>query len=307
MSHALPPLKWLVTFRSVMETGSFARAAAALNLTPSAVSHQMRSLEQMLGRALFVRANRSVRPTEEAISYTAAILDSFDRLALATRRVQAGSRSSRLAIHSSPSFAAMWLMPRLGSFIRAFPEMDVTLASSNEPVRLGDEGFALGIQHARPVPEDCEGIVLAEESIVPLASPAFVAAHGLERIADIAHVPLIYSVRSLAQWDQWALRYAPDTVVNPRGMQFDRSYLSLAAAVDGLGLALESTLLASEYLRTGRLIMPFGPLGIDVIAHRVLYRHDDRDDPKIRLFIDWMMEALAADRRVKPRAATAKI
>jgi LysR family glycine cleavage system transcriptional activator len=102
----------------------------------------------------------------------------------------------RLAIHASPSFATLWLMPRLKAFIRAHPEVDVTLSSSNEPVRVGREGFDIDIQHARPVPDDCEGVLIAEELVVPLASPGLHggAARSPAR-SDIARVPVIHSLR----------------------------------------------------------------------------------------------------------------
>ena len=180
MIGGMPPLQWLQTFRAVMEAGSFAGAAKLLNLTPSAISHQMRALEGMLGRQLFLRVRRSVVPTEEALTYSASIGESFARLMTATIRVASGAGVRRLPIHASPSFATLWLMPRLGQFLREHPSIDVALFASHEPARLGQDGILIDIQYARPVPEDCEAVALGEELIVPLASPAFVAAHGLE-------------------------------------------------------------------------------------------------------------------------------
>ena len=100
-----------------MEAGSFARAAEQLSITPSAVSHQIRALEDILGKPLFVRARRTVTPTEEAMAYAATIGESFARIAVATSRLGSGSGVRRLTLHSSPSFATQWLMPRLGAFI----------------------------------------------------------------------------------------------------------------------------------------------------------------------------------------------
>lgn len=296
IARGLPPLKWLLTFSEVMQTGSFSRAAERLNVTPSAVSHQMRALEATLGKPLFVRARRAVTPTEDALAYHAAVADGFARMAAATRQVAGPAGGGRLTLHSSPSFATLWLMPRLGDFMRRHPAIDVALASGNEPVRLGEDGFALDIQHARPVPEDCDGIALAEELAVPLANPDFVAAHALARPSDIGRAPLIYSVRCLARWDDWTSRHAPEAALHPRAMRFDRSFLALTAAADGLGLALESTLLAADLIARGRLVMPFGPLGITVVAHRLVYRRADRGDPLIATFVNWITAALAEGR-----------
>lgn len=305
MIGGMPPLQWLLTFRAVMEAGSFAGAARELNLTPSAISHQMRALEGMLGRPLFLRARRSVIPTEEAITYSASIGESFARLVTATSRVASGTGVRRLPIHASPSFATLWLTPRLGHFLRENPGIDVALFASHEPARLGQDGILIDIQYARPVPETCEALPLGEEVIVPLASPDFIAAHRLESPGDIARVPLIHSLRCVVPWDQWSARHAPMVPLHPRGLQFDRAHLALAAAADGLGLVLESTLQAGGLIRRGALEMPFGPRGIGVIAHRLIYRREDRANPEIMAFVEWITRAMAAEpAQAAPSSAT---
>lgn len=296
MIKGMPPLKCLLTFSAVMETGSFARAANQLNVTPSAVSHQIRALEDILGKPLFVRAKRTVLPTEDALAYAAALGESFTRIAIATSRFAASGGVFRLMLHSAPSLATLWLVPRLGSFRRKHPEIDLTLFAGHEPAKLGGDGFMVDIQYARPVPDACDSIVLAEERVVPLASPAFVAEQGLTGPDDIARVPVIHSVRCVVQWDEWIARHAPGVMLNPRGMQFDRAFLALMAAADGHGLALESELQASDMLRAGRLVMPFGAMGVRSVAHRVVYRREDRTRPQIEAFLGWITEEMAADR-----------
>ncbi|MBN8939040.1 MAG: LysR family transcriptional regulator [Rhizobiales bacterium] len=296
MIKGMPPLKCLLTFSAVMETGSFARAADQLSVTPSAVSHQIRALEDILGKPLFVRAKRTVLPTEDALAYAAALGESFTRIAIATSRFAASGGVLRLMLHSAPSLATLWLVPRLASFKRKHPEIDLTLFAGHEPAKLGGDGFMIDIQYARPVPEACDSIVLAEERVVPLASPAFVAEHGLTAPDDIARVPVIHSVRCVVQWDEWIARHAPDVMLNPRGMQFDRAFLALMAAADGHGLVLESELQATDMLRAGRLVMPFGPMGVRSVAHRVVYRREDRTRPQIEAFLGWITEEMAADR-----------
>jgi LysR family glycine cleavage system transcriptional activator len=296
MIGGLPPLQWLLTFRAVMEAGSFAGAAKLLNLTPSAISHQMRALEGMLERPLFLRDKRTVIPTEEALTYSASIGESFARLVTATSRVASGAGVRRLPIHASPSFATLWLVPRLGQFLREHPAIDIALFASHEPARLGQDGILLDIQYARPVPEACEAVPLIDELIVPLASASFVAEHRLTTPADIARVPLIHSLRCVVPWDKWSARHAPLVPLNPRGLQFDRAHLALEIAADGLGLALESTLQAGGHLRRGALTLPFGPLGIPAVAHRLLYRREDRANPEIIAFVDWITGMMAQER-----------
>lgn len=292
MVGGLPPLQWLVTFRAVMETGSFARAAAELHLTPSAISHQMRALETRLGKPLFLRRNRSVVPTEDAILYSASIGESFARLATATHRVAAQPGARQLPIHCSPSFATLWLVPRLGSFQKACPDIDITLFASHEPAKLAEDDILIDIQYARPVPEHCVAIPLMTERVAPMATPAFAMDMTLAGPADIARVPLIHSLRCVVSWEQWAARYVPASPLNGRGHRFDRAHLALSAARNSLGLVLESNLQAHEALRSGALILPFGDMSIPVVAHRLVYRLADRGHPDIGAFVDWLMGEL---------------
>jgi LysR family transcriptional regulator, glycine cleavage system transcriptional activator len=292
MDNAMPPLQWLLTFNAVMQEGSFAAAARRLNLTPSAISHQMRALEHRLGRSLFLRDKRIVTPTEEAITYSASIAESFARLTTATNRLVSTGAARRLPIHCSPSFATLWLTPRLGGFLAENPAIDITLFASHEPARLGQDGILVDIQYARAVPENCEAVGLGEELIVPLASPGFVREHRVTQPDDIARLPLIHSLRSVVPWEQWSARHAPRTPLHPRGLQFDRGHLAVAAAANGLGIALESTIHAQGHLSRGDLVLPFGRLGIAVLAHRVVYQREDRGNPEIAAFVDWITRAV---------------
>jgi LysR family transcriptional regulator, glycine cleavage system transcriptional activator len=301
----LPPLQWLATFRAVMEAGSFVGAGNLLNLTPSAISHQMRALESNLGRPLFIRRNRTVVPTEDAILYAESIRESFARLVTATHRVAAGQGIRRLPIHCSPSFATLWLVPRLGSFIAQHPGIDIALFASHEPSRLADDGILLDIQYGRPVPEHCVFIPLVNETILPMASPAFARQHDFANPATVvATAPLIHSLRCLVSWEQWAARHTPAALLNPRGLQFDRAHLAIAAAADGLGLVLESTFQAQGFLRDGRLVLAFGGLGLPLVAHRIVYRRQDQAHPEINAFVAWVMQEMEQE-AVLARADTA--
>jgi LysR family glycine cleavage system transcriptional activator len=295
MIRGMPPLRCLQTFAAVMETGTFARASEQLNVTPSAVSHQIRMLEDILGKPLFIRRNRTVQATEDAVAYANALGESFTRIAVATSRFTTEGAVQRLMVHSAPSLATLWLVPRLGAFCARHPEIDLTLFAGHDPAKLGDDGVMVDIQYNRPVPEACESIVLSEETILPLASPDFVKRHRLSRVEDISTVPLIHSLRSVVQWDQWIARYAPHVMLPRRALTFDRAFHGLMATRDGLGLMLESNLQASAMLRSGELVMPFGPLGITAVAHRLVYRREDRARPQIEAFLTWIMEEMAAD------------
>lgn len=289
----LPPLAALAAFRAVMAAGSFVGAARDLGLTPSAVSHRIRTLEDHLGLPLFERRNRAAIPTEAARTYAAALAEGFARMAAATRRLREEGRVTRLAVHAAPSFAARVLMPRLSGFIERHPDVAVTLSSTPDAVGLDDGRFDVDVQYGRPVPEGSVAVDLPGERVVPMAAPSFLARWHVETPEDLARVPLIRSVRCLVPWEAWfaarGLAIRPDA----RAMAFDRSYLALAAARDGLGLALESTLLARDALANGELALPFGLDGPEIVGHRIVVPRDLADAPKVRAFTAWLVASLA--------------
>ena len=283
----LPPLRSLEAFRAVMRHGGFISAAATLGLTPSAISHRIRELERVLASPLFERRNRMAVPTDAAHRYYEAIQEGFDRLEAATRVVSQPSGAEILSIHCSPSFAAQWLMPRLKGFIAAHPEFIVRLSSTPDGVQFGDEVFDIDIQYARPIPAGCDSILLTEECVVPLCAPDYLA--GRSRADMMASATLLHSVRNIVQWQNWLMDFARDIRISARGMHFDRSFMAIAAATDGLGLCLESTLIAEAEIASGRLILPFGAQGLLTRGHRLVWRGRSVASRKVEAFRDWVL------------------
>ena len=291
---ALPSLRGLEAFRAAMRQGGFHAAARALGLTPSAVSHRIRELERVLGAPLFERRNRRVVPTDAAHRYFEALQEGFDRLDAATRAVAQPSGAEILAIHAAPSLAAQWLLPRLKGFIAAHPEIVVRLSSTPDAVRFGDDVYDIDLQYARPVPFGCDSLAFPEETVLPLCAPDFAGPDGRppRRGADLAEATLLHSTRNLVQWPEWFAEFAPALPLPPRAMQFDRSFMAIAAAADGLGVALESRLLAERELRSGRLITPLGEGGLTLVAHRAVWARRSRGARKIHAFTDWLAREL---------------
>ncbi len=289
---SLPPLRSLEAFRAVMRHGGFASAAEQLGLTPSAVSHRIRELETHLGLSLFERRNRTVAPTDAASRYHATVAEVLDRLEAATRGVAERREAEVLSLHCTPTFAAQWLMPRLKHFIAAHPDLDVRLASTPDAAALQDGLFDLDIQYARPVPPGCESVALATEAVTPLASPE--AAAGLKRVEDLAGAKLLHSVRNVVQWERWFDEQGASGAMPGRGMHFDRSFLAIAAAADGLGVCLESTLMAEREIAQGRLVAPFPDRVVRAVGHRLVWRARMGGQRKIVAFREWLAAALVS-------------
>ena len=302
----LPALNSLKVFEAAVRCGSFAQAADELHLTPSAISHQIKLLEERLGVRLFHRVRRAVIATDAGQRYYEEVRAAFRRIAVATAELTDSIKNDRLTIYSSPSFAAQWLMPRLSHFVATHPELDVVFSVAPPPFDLKANDCDIGIQYAQDDGDVVQLIPLPPELIVPMCSPDFLdGARRIRRPEDLAVHALIHSDRCLVRWRQW-LELHPGLVLDlDRGLHFDRSFMSISAAVQGLGVCLESTLLAHGELVSGRLVKPLGDDGIEITGHRVVCLPDKRMLPKVLAFADWLSDALSTKQHADVKSAHA--
>lgn len=285
---ALPPIANLLAFEAVARRRSFAVAAAELHLTPSAISHQVARLESDLGVRLFERSAHGVRLSVAGERYLERVGGALLALSVATEDLRQGVSNS-LYVHSAPSMASLWLMPRLRRFAQAHPEISLNLSAAHTP-----SDFALGqadldIRYGVPQWGDLVVEPLFEERILPLASPAFLREHRVKRVEQLLEVPLIQSNVSVVQWSDWLMAYGGLRAPERFSLRFDRAQMSLDAATQGLGVALESATIASLYLAQGKLKPVFGlERAVRVKAHFAVYpaRHARR--PAVEAFLAWI-------------------
>ena len=285
---AVPPAANLLAFEAVARRKSFAVAAAELKLTASAISHQVARLESQLGVRLFERSAHGVRLSAAGEKYLARVGGALLAIAAATEDLRQGVSNS-LYVHCAPSIASLWLMPRLRAFSEAFPDIALNLSAAHTP-----SDFALGqadidIRYGVPQWGDLIVEALFEERIVPLASPAFIKEHRLKRIAQLTEVPLIQSNVSVVQWADWFAAFSTQRAPDRFPVRFDRAQMSLDAATQGLGVALESTTIGGVHLSEGKLRPVFGlDKAVRVKAHFAVYplRHAKR--PAVEAFLSWL-------------------
>jgi LysR family transcriptional regulator, glycine cleavage system transcriptional activator len=275
-------------FEAAARTGSFRLAAEALLLTPSAISHAIRKLERELGTTLFDRDGRNVTLTPAG----EVLMDHVQRgFADLWRGLEAVSPSQPglLRLHAAPSFAAQWLAPRLPRFLARDSRVEVRLASGTDYRRFDsfDADIVYGVPHGRGV----TAISLGDEWVAPLCTPALAA---VIRTPDaLAAQTLIESDNKRVRWSDWFTANGLAAPL-PRGPRFDRSFLAIAAAVDGLGVALESLRLAEREIATGRLVRPLAGCTVDVAyaAHWLAYPTATRMSPALRSFTEWLLAEL---------------
>lgn len=290
----IPPLTALLAFEAVARRRSFALAAGELNLTASAVSHQIARLESFLGVKLFDRSGQRVALSDAGTAYLRRVGGALGAIAAATDDVRQGVRNT-LYVHASPSFASLWLMPRLAAFASAHPQVSLFLSAS--PTH---SDFALGqadldIRYGAPNWPDLVVRPLFDERILPLASPALLRGRRIHAPADLLRLALIQSTVSVVQWRDWFASQGVQDVPEHFPLRFDRAQLVLDAAVQGLGVALESSTIAAPHLAEGRLTAVFGPeRATTVQGHFLVYpaRHAKR--PEVEAFVSWLLAQAAS-------------
>ncbi|MBS0342374.1 MAG: LysR family transcriptional regulator [Proteobacteria bacterium] len=285
---SLPPFVNLQAFEAVARRRSFALAAAELHLTASAISHQVARLEAHLGVRLFERSAHGVRLSAAGEQYLTRVSGALQAIGAASDDLRQGVRNS-LYVHSTPSFASLWLLPRLAAFAQAYPDISLNLsaAHTHSDFRLGQAD--IDIRYGVPQWPDLVIEPLFEEQIVPLASPAFIREHRLKRPEQLLDVALIQSNVSVVQWSDWFKAHTNKPAPERFALRFDRAMMSLDAAALGLGVALESYTIAGRHIREGKL-RPVLSLdkAVRTKAHFVVYpaRHEKR--APVEAFLAWL-------------------
>lgn len=289
----LPPLRAIQAFEQTARFGNVARAAEVLDLTPSAVSHQLAKLEGMIGRQLFVRAARGVSLTPVGEQYLKEISGILHSLAVATERAASDVSLDCLRLHSSPSFGLLWLMPRLEAFRASHPDIQLNLSCSYESLHFSRDKIDVDIRHGTPNWPSYEVRTVRNENFAVLCSPKLLAQWPVGAAADLLDRDLVLSEATLLKWPQWFAQHGLARPERPYALSFDRSYMSLEAASHGLGFALESTLLAQKYLAAGTLVeVAPQSLSAPVAAHHLVFPKAHSNFPRVRRFLEWMESEL---------------
>jgi LysR family transcriptional regulator, glycine cleavage system transcriptional activator len=287
------PLSLLRAFEAAGRTGSFRAAAAELKLSPSAVSHAVRKLERTLGVALFDRTAGIVRLSADGESLMRHAGRAFEELRRGLEVVS--TRGPRLLrLHSAPSFAAQWLTPRLSRFLSENPGVEIRLAAGTDYTRFLTDEFDADIVYGHPRQEGLVVLPLGEETVTPLCSPRL--ARSIKKPIDLMRHVLIESDNKQVRWEDWFGANGL-TAPAPHGSRFDRSFLAIAMAVDGLGVALESTRLAEREVKSRKLVAPLAERATDVryVGHYLVFPRTARPRHTLRIFARWLAAELKLD------------
>ncbi|MAZ01815.1 MAG: transcriptional regulator [Sneathiella sp.] len=287
-----PPLKALRSFEAAARHLSFSKAAEELFVTPAAVSHQVKALEDWLGVTLFKRLNRAVILTNEGQNYVMGVRNGLEIIGAATEKIMLQDASGALHVDTLPSFAARWLLPRLSRFREAHPDIDVRLSASDHLTDFNREDVDVVIRYGHGhYPGLRVNKLLTEELMFPVCSPSLLKGkHPLRHPSDLKYHTLLHDDMRI-DWQAW-LAMAGVTGVDPKkGPSFNDSSMLLTAAMEGQGVALGRSTLAADDLMAGRLVQPFNiqPMQADH-AYYIVSPEEAADRPRIAAFREWIME-----------------
>ena len=282
------PIRAIWVFHLAARNGSISKAAAELGVTPSAITQQIQSLETQLGVSLMAKVGRRVALTEAGERYFATITAELERIEDATNTIRGFRSVTTLTVRATPTLSNKWLLPRLGAFLSDNPGLEVRIDGTNEPTDFNSELVDVEIRHGDGKWPGLFVEGLIEETFIPVCVPTLAAPDSLST-ADVLDFRLIHSVKSQAQWGRWLALAEVEPTERWRRVLFDRSHMAIDAAVGGMGIALESTLMMQRELAAGQLICPVrDPPSISIVTQWIVCPRDHLRHKKVRTFLDWL-------------------
>ncbi len=299
MPRPLSSLNALRAFESAGRHLSFTKAAAELNVTPAAISHQVKALEELLEVPLFRRLTRALRLTDAGQAALPTLSQGFDKLAHGVEQMRAHCESGVLTISVSPSFGAMWLVPRLEHFRRRHPDIEIRIDGTDRLVDLARDDADVAL---RLGPGGYSGVRvdrLFSQVNTPVCSPALLSGeHPLGQPDDLRHHTLLHVEwkDAEASWRMWLLAAGLHDIDPTRGPRFTEENMAVQSALDGHGVALIGDILVADHLAAGRLVRPFDPsLSTPLtFSYYLLSAKHSAEQPKIAAFRDWLLEEARA-------------
>jgi LysR family glycine cleavage system transcriptional activator len=297
MRRPLPPLNALRAFEATARHASFSKAAAELNVTPAALSHQIRGLEDLLGLKLFHRRARAIELTEAARLMYPGIRTGFESLRTAVELLDRSRQDRVLVVSASPGLTAKWLVPRIYRFMAQHPDIDTRISASSTYSNFTTDGVDIGIRLSSGAHPELYVEKLADEWMLPLCSPRLLEGeHPLRSPQDLPRFPLIQIDLPgvVPSWDDWLRAVGVDGIDTSRGLRLNVADHALDAASEGTGVVLGYKLVASHDIALGRLVVPFGPeLPLPGRSYHFVCAQGQQRRPQVKAFRDWLFAEIA--------------
>jgi LysR family glycine cleavage system transcriptional activator len=293
----LPPLNALRAFEATARNASFSKAAEELHVTPAALSHQIRGLEDLLGLKLFHRRARTIEMTDAARLIYPGIRTGFENLRAAVEQLDRARQDRILVVSASPGMTAKWLVPRIYRFLALHPDIDARISSGSSYANFTTDGVDVGIRLSSGAHPELYVEKLSDEWMLPLCSPRLLEGDSpLRSPHDLPRFPLIQiDLPGLVPtWDDWLRAAGIEGIDTTRGLRLNVADHALDVASEGTGVVLGYKLVASHDIALGRLVSPFGPeLSLPGRSYHFVCARGQERRPAIKAFRDWLFAEIA--------------
>lgn len=294
MGRKLPPFAAIRAFEAAARHLSFAKAAVELCLSPSAISHQVRSLEEYLDTRLFERRNNEMQLTQTGQAYSGKMTSLLDVFEASTSGI-AESAGQSLRVLCTPGFAARWLVPRLDRFVEPSAiRLRVSVGAPSTDFQANDADVVIGWAD-EPV-AGAEVVPLMQSARYPVAAPKFLREHGIETPEDLRGVTLMRD-ETMDQWAEWFVAAGVEPPDFPRGPEFPNCELATSGVEQGLGVSLAYDIMVRETVASGRLVRLFETITMPFVIYSFVCQRSRASEPLITAFRDFVFNEVEADGR----------
>lgn len=300
----LPPLGFIQGFEAAARNLSFTKAAEELLITQSAVSRQVKALEDHLGVTLFERQQRALSLTESGHVLYRVATDVLEQLQAATDQLRASGRTCQLSLTTTTGFASLWLIPRLQRFTSLYPDVDVRISATTTVINLERSLVDLAVRYCRPedVPE--RAIRLFGEEVVVVCSPSLLRdrSRPLKRPPDLKHHVLLhfdYAGAQFLDWGTWLTSLDIGDLQPAGALHFSQYEQMIQAAISGQGVALGRQPLVNDLVQSGTLVTPFRKALVGSRAYFIIESEHGAAKPHVRQFAAWLMEEAKGSTRTE--------
>lgn len=295
--NPLPPLNSLVAFEASARHLSFTLAADELNVTQGAVSRSIKQLEDFLGKALFIRANRSINLTPTGLQYYQSIRQSLLNIAQVTGEVKQWQGEHKVTVATSNAMAALWLLPKVAQFQNEHEDIDIRILASDNVHDLRRQDCDLALFYCRTIPTEMDATVLFSEEVFPVCSPLYFEKIGSPsdptEIFNKTQLYLEDSQRDWVNWEEWFEGVELPNITPRNRMNINNYPMLLQAAINGQGIALAWGALVDDYLQSGALIRPVEHV-LSTPSNFCMLEPKDRGrvPESVKCFREWLLEQL---------------
>jgi len=295
MRRSMPPLNALKAFEAAARHLSISLAAQELNVTPAAISHQVRQLEDYIGLPVFERNGRGLSLTDAGSAGLRDLRAGFASLEAAMDAIESLGETGTLNVSVAPSFASKWLLPRLSTFETQHPDIDVHVSASMQLTDFAKDGVDIAIRYGAGGYQDVVFEKLLTETLIPVCSPEFLRNQSLKSIADLAGATLLHDDSpdndpSCPNWEMWLRAAGVTNVDASRGPRYNQASLVIEAAILGRGVALTKSALAAGDIEAGRLVRPFSTVLPVDFAYYFVAPKAKLNLPKVAFFREWLRQ-----------------